>query len=294
MDTVVEVRSASKAFGRTRALEDVSLVIDRGEVVALLGPNGAGKTTLISLLLGLRKPSSGAVSIFGLNPRDRRARSRTGVMLQESGLPMFLRVREIIELFRTFYPNPIECGAAIRLAGLDEKADSMIATLSGGQQQRLYFALAICGGPDALFLDEPTVGLDVESRRNFWLHLREFVRAGRTLLLTTHYLEEADALADRIIVIDKGHLVADAPPGVLKSRVQNKRLSFETPTMPDLDGLPVQRVEMDGNRVHLLTSEPEAVLRALFSRNAEVRNLEVVGATLEEAVMGLTGDAAHG
>ena len=294
MDTVVEVRNASKVYGRTLALENTSLSIDRGEVVALLGPNGAGKTTLVSLLLGLRKPSSGTVSVFGLNPRDRLARSRTGVMLQESGLPMFLRVRVVVDLFRTYYPHPIGCDEAIRSAGLVDKANSMIVALSGGQQQRLYFALAICGDPDALFLDEPTVGLDVESRRNFWLHLRDFVRSGRTLLLTTHYLEEADAIADRIIVIDKGRIVADAPPSVLKSRVQNRRLSFETKTMPNLDGLPVQHVEYRGSRVDLLTSEPEAVLRALFSRNVDVRNLEVVGATLEEAVVGLTADAQHG
>jgi ABC-2 type transport system ATP-binding protein len=288
MESVVEVRDASKFFGRTHALEGVSLSIARGEVVALLGPNGAGKTTLVSLVLGLRKPTSGDVKIFGLDARDRHARSRTGVMLQETGLPQFLRVGEVVDLFRSYYPHPLGRDAVIEIAGLTEKSKSMIATLSGGQQQRLYFALAICGDPDALFLDEPTVGLDVEARRNFWTHVREFVRSGRTLLLTTHYLEEADALADRIVVIDKGRTIADAPPNVLKASVRNKRVSFDATEAPKLDGLPVERVQSSAGRVDLFTSEPEAVLRALFGRGLDIRNLEVAGATLEEAVIGLT------
>jgi ABC-2 type transport system ATP-binding protein len=288
MESVVEVRDASKFFGRTHALEGVSLSIAGGEVVALLGPNGAGKTTLVSLVLGLRKPTSGDVKIFGLDARDRHARSRTGVMLQETGLPQFLRVGEVVDLFRSYYPHPLGRDAVIAIAGLTEKSKSMIATLSGGQQQRLYFALAICGDPDALFLDEPTVGLDVEARRNFWSHVREFVRSGRTLLLTTHYLEEADALADRIVVIDKGRTIADAPPSVLKARVKSKRVSFDASEAPKVDGLPIERVQAKAGRVDLFTSEPEMVLRALFERGLDIHNLEVAGATLEEAVIGLT------
>jgi ABC-2 type transport system ATP-binding protein len=288
MDTVVDVRDASKAYGSTKALSSVSLRIARGEVVALLGPNGAGKTTLVSLVLGLRKPTSGNVTIFGLDPRDRRARSRTGLMLQESGLPLFLKVREAIDLFRSFYPHPLDLEGVVATAGLTDKINALIVTLSGGQQQRLYFALAMCGDPDALFLDEPTVGMDVEGRRTFWAHARAFVSSGRTLLLTTHYLEEADAIADRIVIIDKGRIIADAPPGTLKAREKNKRLSFDCPPTVAFDGLPVQVVRKSGDRVDLLTSEPEAVLRALFQRGVDVRNLEVVGATLEEAVIALT------
>lgn len=293
MSNVVEVSAASKSFGRVRALDGVSLRIGRGEVVALLGPNGAGKTTLVSLILGLRKPASGDVSIFGLDPRDRRARSRTGVMLQESGLPMFLKVREVLDLFRTYYRNPLDRDRVLATAGLVEKAGAMIATLSGGQLQRLYFALAICGDPDALFLDEPTVGLDVEGRRAFWSHVGDFVRSGKTLLLTTHYLEEADAVAHRIVVIDKGHVIADAPPSELKARVKHKRLSFEAAQPINLDGLPVQRVSTSGGRIELLTSEPEAVLRALFAAGVDVRGLEVIGASLEEAVIGLTSEVKN-
>jgi ABC-2 type transport system ATP-binding protein len=293
MDSVVNVCGASKTYGRTLALENVSLSVARGEVVALLGPNGAGKTTLVSLILGLRKPTAGHVEIFGLDPRDRRARSRTGVMLQESGLPLFLRVREVIDLFRTYFPQPLDRDQVIQTAGLADKADALIITLSGGQQQRLYFALAICGDPDALFLDEPTVGMDVEARRTFWSHVRTIVQSGRTLLLTTHYLEEADAMADRIVVIDKGRIIADAPPAELKARVENKRISFDTSQAPDFAGLPVSRIQTNGSRIDLLTSDPEGVLRALFARGAEIRNLEVVGATLEEAVIGLTATAKH-
>ena len=286
------VDRASKRFGHVRALDAVSVRIAQGEVVALLGPNGAGKTTLVSLILGLRRPNEGAVSVFGRDPRDRRVRSRTGVMLQGSGLPQFLKVCEVVDLFRTYYPRPIESSKALEIAGLTEKAGAMLVTLSGGQLQRLYFALAVCGDPDALFLDEPTVGLDVEARRSFWAHLRAFIGSGRTLLLTTHYLEEADAIANRIVVIDHGRIIADAAPSVLKSTVRNKRVTFESTQPIDVDGLPVVRATVADGRVELLTAEPEAVLRELFGRGADLRNLEVVGATLEEAVIALTAGGA--
>ena len=292
MESVVEVDRASKRFGNTLALDRVSLRIGRGEVVALLGPNGAGKTTLISLVLGIRRPTEGTSRTFGLDPRDRRARSRTGIMLQGSGLPNFLKVREVVDTFRTYYPHPIDLSKALSTAGLEDKEGAMLSTLSGGQMQRLYFALAICGDPQALFLDEPTVGLDVESRRSFWSHLREFVAAGRTLLLTTHYLEEADAIADRIVVIDKGRIVADASPAALKSGVRSKRVTFESDGPVDVAGLPSARIVANGSRVELLTAEPEALLRALFTRGVAIRNLEVAGATLEEAVVGLTARGA--
>jgi ABC-2 type transport system ATP-binding protein len=288
IDIAVESRDAKKTFGRVEALRGVTVSIRRGELVALLGPNGAGKTTLVSLLMGLRKPSGGAVRLFGLDPRDRHARTRCGVMLQDSGVPLFLKVREVVDLFRSYYPRPLDCGRAIEIAGLTDKAGSLIVSLSGGQLQRLYFALAICGDPEALFLDEPTVGMDVEARRGFWDHVREFGRSGKTVLLTTHHLEEADAIADRIVVIDRGVIVADASPAVLKSQVENRRVSFDAVVGLELSGLPAHaRDERDG-RVTLLTSEPESLLRALFARGTDIRHLEVTGATLEEAVMSLT------
>jgi ABC-2 type transport system ATP-binding protein len=293
---VVEAHRAAKNFGQVEALLPTDLTIGQGEIVALLGPNGAGKTTFISLMLGVRKPSAGSVSLFGLDPRDRRARTRCGVLLQESGVPEFLRVKEIVDQFRSYYPAPLALDAVLEMAGLEEKSDALIHTLSGGQRQRMYFALAICGDPQALFLDEPTVGMDVEARRNFWRRLRDFAAAGRTLLLTTHYIEEADAVADRIIVINKGRVIADAPPRVLKASVESKRVSYDAPRAivdTDVAGLPVLRIVNADGRASLFTADPQALLRELFDRGFDLPNLEVVGASLEDAVVGLT-EERHG
>jgi ABC-2 type transport system ATP-binding protein len=291
MAAVVDVRDAVKVFGPVRAVDGVTLSVNAGEVVALLGPNGAGKTTCVSLMIGLRKPTSGSATLFGFNPSDVRARSRCGVMLQESGLPSFLTVRETIDLFRTYYPAPLAADAVIELIGLEEKARAQVHTLSGGQQQRLYFGLAMCGDPELLFLDEPTVGLDVEARRGFWTHVKAFVRSGRTVVLTTHYLEEADALADRIVVIDRGRILIDASPEVVKSASKAKRVSFTAAramTESDFAGLPFQTLTLDGVRVEILTAQPEALLQAIFQRGDSLTDLEVEGASLEQAVMQLT------
>jgi ABC-2 type transport system ATP-binding protein len=291
MAVVVDVRDAVKVFGAVRAVDGVTLSVNTGEVVALLGPNGAGKTTCVSLMIGLRKPTSGSAALFGFAPSDVRARSRCGVMLQESGLPSFLTVRETIDLFRTYYPAPLATDAVIDLIGLEEKARSQVHTLSGGQQQRLYFGLAMCGNPELLFLDEPTVGLDVEARRGFWTHVKAFVRSGRTVVMTTHYLEEADALADRIVVIDRGRILIDASPAMVKSASQAKRVSFTAARAmneSDFSGLPLQTLTLDGARVEILTAQPEALLQALFHRGDSLADLEVAGASLEQAVMQLT------
>jgi ABC-type multidrug transport system ATPase subunit len=206
---VVEMKGIVKHFGLTRALSGLDFRVERSEVVALLGPNGAGKTTAIAIMLGLRTPSSGEVRLLGRRPRDLAARSRVGVKLQESGVPDELRVREIVDLFSSYYPRPLPSGEAIARSGLEDKERALVGSLSGGQRQRLFYALAICGDPVVLFLGEPTVGLDVEARRSFWEQVRGSVEAGRTVILTTHYLEEADALADRVVVIDRGRVVAE-------------------------------------------------------------------------------------
>ena len=291
MPPVAELVAARKRYGDVEALKGVDLAIDAGELVAVLGPNGAGKTTSIALMLGLRRPTSGHARLFGLEPSDRRARSRCGVMLQESGVSGLLSVRESVDLFRAYYPAPRPADEAIALAGLEAKARTAVGKLSGGERQRLYFALAICGDPEALFLDEPTVGMDVESRRAFLDGIRALSVAGRTIVLTTHYLEEADALAQRIVVIDRGVVIADAPPADIKARVASRKLSFVTEAALDDDalaGLPVRGLEVSGARVRMLSSEPEAVLRALFARGVVVRDLEVVGADLEDAFLSLT------
>jgi ABC-2 type transport system ATP-binding protein len=290
MAPAAELVEATKKYGTVEALKDVSLCIELGEVVAMLGPNGAGKTTSISLLLGLRKPTSGKALLFGLDPNSLHARSRVGVMLQESGVPQVLKVREIVDLFRAYYPKPMPRDRAIAMAGLEEKADALVKELSGGQRQRLYFALAVCGDPDVLFLDEPTVGMDVEGRRSFIERIAEFAQMGRTVVLTTHYLEEADQLAKRVIVIDRGVVIADAPPAVIKSRVAGKKVRFVAPEIHgrNLEGLPVTAVTIKDGRVQLLTNQPESVLRDLFQRGVEISDLEVSGADLEDAFIALT------
>jgi len=291
MTTVVELRGARKRFGEIEALKGVDLTIGPGELVAMLGPNGAGKTTSISLMLGLRRPTGGQARLFGLDPADRRARSRCGVMLQESGTTGVLTVREIVDLFRAYYASPLPTAAAITMAGLDTRADARAGTLSGGERQRLYFALAVCGDPEALFLDEPTVGMDVEARRAVLDGIRALSGAGKTIVLTTHYLEEADQLASRIVVIDRGVVIADATPREIKSRIPSKRISFSAETsVGDVTfrGLPVQNLEVSDHRVRLLSNQPELVLKALFERGVAVRDLEVTGADLEEAFLSLT------
>ena len=283
----VELVEVSKRFGEVQALQDVTFTIDAGEVVAMLGPNGAGKTTSISIMLGTRQPTAGAARLFGMHPRDLQARRRIGVMLQESGVPGMLKVEEIMGLFGSYYPSPLPTAQAIRMAGLEEKAKSLVKDLSGGQRQRLYLALAVCGNPDVLFLDEPTVGMDVEGRRRFLEEIANLAAKGRTVVLTTHYLEEADQLARRVIVIDRGRIIADSSPAEIKSRVAGKRITFITnQQLPE--GLPLTAQRVDGNRVRLLTNEPESVLRELFSRGIEMHELEVSGADLEEAFIAMT------
>jgi ABC-2 type transport system ATP-binding protein len=281
----------SKAYGAVRALRDVSFTIPQGQVVALLGPNGAGKTTALSIMLGLRRPSQGQARLLGLDPHDRHARSRCGIMLQESGAPLSLTVHETISLFRTYYPYPLPLARVVAMAGLEEKAHARVGALSGGQRQRLYFALAVCGDPDVLCLDEPTAGLDVEARHSVWEQIRAFVRQGKTIVLTTHYLEEADALAEHVILIDHGQVVADASPAALKAQVSSHRVSFQVSApLPAafLERLPIQQVEVSGRRVSFLTPQLEPALRAIFAQPVEIGDLAVSGASLEEAVLRLT------
>jgi ABC-2 type transport system ATP-binding protein len=262
--------------------------------VAVLGPNGAGKTTGIGVMLGLRRPDSGTARLFGMDPQDRRAHSRCGVMLQESGVNGNLKVRELVRIFGALYPHPLPVATAIKMAGLDEKANALASKLSGGDKQRLYYALAVCGDPDVLFLDEPTVGLDVEARHHFIDSIRDFAAAGRTLVLTTHILEEADELAARIVVIDRGVVIADGTPTEIKSKVGGKRVSFVAArplTEADLAGLSVTGLEISGNRVRLFSNDADVVVTKLIRGGLDLHDLEVVGAGLEDAFLSLTSTA---
>ena len=290
----VELINARKNFGHVEAVRGVSLRIEQGEVVAILGPNGAGKTTTINLMLGLRRPTSGSARLFGLAPEDRRARSRCGVMLQESGVLGQLKVSELVDLFASYYPHPMPVKRAVGMAGLAEQSGVQASKLSGGQRQRLYFALAVCGDPDVVFLDEPTVGMDVESRRAFLETIREFSADGKTIVLTTHYLEEADELAERLVVIDRGLVIADASPAEIKSRVAGKRMTFSASENVDesyLIGLDVAGVANEGGRVRILSNQPEEVLWRLHQRGVQIHDLEVAGADLEDAFVTLTSRA---
>ncbi len=292
MTKAIELIGAVKKYGDFEALKNVSFAIEKGSLVAMLGPNGAGKTTSINLMLGLRRPTAGKALIFGEDPRRITTRRRFGAMLQESGVPQLLRVRELVELFGTYYAKPLNTDQVVKLVGLEEKSRTLVKDLSGGQAQRLYFALAICGDPEILFLDEPTVGMDVEGRRVFLRAIRDFASEGKTVLLTTHYLEEADELAERVLVIDKGKLIADGSPQEIKSRVAGSKITFTSGAPMDsgaMTGLPVSSSDIADHRVTLMTNDPQAVLRELFRRNVEMSNLEVRGADLEEAFLSLTG-----
>lgn len=218
-----ELIGATVRYRETTALDRLNLAIAAGRVTVLLGPNGAGKTTAIRLLLGLITPTHGRARLFGLDPRVPHARTRIGAMLQIAKVPETLRVREHIDAFRAYYPAPLPTEALLDAAGLRGLERRLFGRLSGGEKQRLLFALALAGDPDLLFLDEPTVGMDVETRRAFWERIRSLRSAGRAVLLTTHYLEEADALADRIVVIDGGRIVADGTAADLARLVPGRR-----------------------------------------------------------------------
>ena len=280
----------SKSYGDKVALRDVSLDIGPGGVIALLGPNGAGKTTTVKLLLGLGAPTSGTVTLFGQNPRNTASRRHIGAMLQVAKVPETLRVREHIDLFRSYYPTPLPTAEVYSAAGLEGLEDRKFGDLSGGQRQRVLFALAICGDPEMLFLDEPTLGFDVEARRGFWEQIRGFVSRGRTVLLTTHYLEEADALADRIVVIDHGAVIADGTPEQIKQRVSGRKIRCTTAlSEEDLRAIPgVTEVRFDRGNAELVVTAAESVTRELLFNDATLSNLEVSGIQLEEAFLALT------
>jgi ABC-2 type transport system ATP-binding protein len=291
--TVARLDSISKDYGKVKALDGMNLEIRAGELVALLGPNGAGKTTAVKLLLGLAKPDRGTVSIFGASPLDPESRMRIGAMLQVARVPETLRVREHIDLFRAYYSKPLGAEQVLALTGLTEVKDRLFGELSGGQRQRVLFALALCGDPDLLFLDEPTVGMDVESRRGLWDEIRRLIARGKTILLTTHHLEEADALADRVVVLNKGSVIAEGSPAEIKAKTAGRRVRCRTNLSADfVRGMPgVLDVRLDREGLEIQASEAEPVLRALLARDTGISGIEVTSAGLEEAFLVLTQNA---
>ncbi len=287
---VAVLDKVSKQYPGDKALDELSFTLYPGEIVALLGPNGAGKTTAIRILLGLTRRTGGTARLFGQEPGERAARMRAGAMLQVGRMPESLRVREHIELFRGYYPQPLGLAEIVRIAGLAEVKNKLFGELSGGQKQRVLFALALAGDPDLLFLDEPTLGLDIEARRALWTEVRELAARGKTVLLTTHYLEEAEALASRILLLKGGRLLAEGTPAELRGLAGASHIRCRTVIARNvLQGLPgVTDAVQDGERWALATDTPEAALRALFALDTTVGELEVSAMPFEEAFLSLT------
>jgi ABC-2 type transport system ATP-binding protein len=284
------LRGARKCYGALTALDGVDLAVRPGEVLAVLGANGAGKTTALGLLTGRLSPDEGAVELFGADPRDPAVRRGIGVMLQDGGLADTVRVAEHLRLFSSYYADPRPLAETLALAGLQDLARRPYAELSGGQQRRVQFALAICGRPPLLFVDEPTVGLDVESRRNFWSVLRRLRHEGTAIVLTTHYLEEADALADRIVLLGRGRVLAQDTPAGLKARAAGKRVRARSAvSAAEIASWPgVSRVQADEGRMDVTSADVEGLLRRWLAADAGLAELEVRPLNLEEAFLSLT------
>jgi ABC-2 type transport system ATP-binding protein len=282
-----------KSYGDVRAVRSIDLAIAPGETVALLGPNGAGKSTTIDLMLGLARPDSGHVSVFGRPPAEAVADGLVGGMLQTGSLLPFLSVRELVTMVASLYPRPLPVAEVLALTGITEVADRPTGKLSGGQAPRVRFASALAANPDLLLLDEPTAALDVAGRHEFWSSVRAVAARGKTVIFATHYLEEADAYADRIVLLARGRIVADGPATEIKARVGGRTISATLPgvEIAVLAGLPgVVSADRRGDAVILACTDAEAALRELLGRFPDIRDIEVRGAGLEDAFLALTGD----
>ncbi len=290
---LARLENAHKQFGKIAALDGLNLAVNRGELLALLGPNGAGKSTAISLLLGLQRPDRGAAELFGEDPHSIDARRRIGVMMQEINLSPVMRPRELIAQTASYYPSPYDTQAVIKRLGIEKIADRPYGKLSGGQKRQAQFAMAICGRPELLFLDEPTVGLDVQAREALWQVLRDLIHEGCSIVLTTHYLEEAEALADRVAVVTHGKMVAGGTVDEIRAHVSRKsvlcRSDLPIETMRAWPG--VLQVTEDCGRSHIVTRDAEAVLRLLLAADAQVRDIEVRRAGLAEAFAEITNSS---
>jgi ABC-2 type transport system ATP-binding protein len=293
--SLAALSNVTKRFGAVVALDNLSLEIARGELLAVLGPNGAGKSTAIGLLLGLHQPASGAVRLFDRAPDALAARQRIGVMMQDVSLVPDLKVKEHVHLASSYYPAPMPVAEAMALTRVAALANRTYATLSGGQKKLVQFAVAVCGRPELLFLDEPTAGLDVESRALVWETMRRLRGNGTAIVLTTHYLEEAEALADRVAVLVKGRLVADGTVDEIRAVVDRKRVICTTRLAPeDLERWPgVEAVACRDRRVHLTVRNAEQTVRRLLTADEDVRDLEVLRAGLTEAFTELTQEVAR-
>jgi ABC-2 type transport system ATP-binding protein len=295
----VQMRGLAKSFrgpdGPIEAVKGIDVSIAPGETVALLGPNGAGKSTTIDMLLGLLEPDSGEVEVFGRPPTQAVAEGGVGAMLQTGELIRDLSVRELVAMMASLYPDPLAVQEALDLTGASAFAEQRTQKLSGGQTQRARFAVALVANPQLLVLDEPTVAMDVEGRHAFWATMRRFAAGGRTILFATHYLEEADDFADRVVLMSHGSVVADGPPSEIKAKVGSRTIRATLPEVGEqtLRGLPgVSVAERRGEAVLLVCSDSDAAIRALLAAHPEARGIEIEAAGLEQAFLTLTGDGA--
>ncbi|GGW84941.1 ABC transporter ATP-binding protein [Streptomyces noursei] len=293
---VVSFQGVSKSYGAVRAVADLHLELHPGETVALLGPNGAGKSSTLDLLLGLRTPDTGSVSLFGTTPQRAIQQGKVGAMLQSGGLMEGVKVRELVQLARDLHPQGYPVDQILADAGITDIADRLVGKLSGGQEQRVRFALATAGANDLIVLDEPTTGMDVSSRQTFWGAMRRQAQEGRTVLFATHYLEEADEIADRVIVLHRGRVLADGTSAEIKARAGARRINFDLTepadraaleALPHLTALTVSS-SGSGSTVRIQSQDADATVHALYGLGLYPRNLEVSGLGLEQAFIAIT------
>jgi ABC-2 type transport system ATP-binding protein len=295
-ERVIEVSGLQKSYGDVEAVKGISFHVERGEVFAMLGPNGAGKTTTTEILEGYREPTAGSVGVLGHDParREKALKERMGIVLQSTGIDPFLTVTETIEMYAGYYPSRRPTGEVIEVVGLTEKRDTRVNKLSGGQQRRLDVALALAGDPELLFLDEPTTGFDPGARRNAWEVVKNLVAIGKTVFLTTHFMDEAQYLADRVVVIADGLIVAEGPPSSLAGRDQMRtRISFRLPADAPEPGGDVRRTPDGSREIHVDASEATKTVHDLtgwaLDNGVTLDALEITQPTLEDVYLQLTG-----
>ncbi len=295
MDHVIQVEGVTKKFGKKVAVNDVSFTIEKGSTVAILGPNGAGKTTTISMMLGLLEPTAGTIKVFGKSPREQSVRNKIGAMLQEVSVIDKLKVREIIELFRSYYSSPLSFEEIITLAGLkEEELKKWVNKLSGGQKRKVGFALALTGNPDLIFFDEPTVGLDITARKSFWENVSWLKSQGKTVIFTTHYLQEADDSSERIILFNNGEIIADGKPEDIKHNIARRSVSLQSDDEGVIEQLKsfhhVIRCYEKDSRIYVVSDNTDAVLSQIFHHQVDARNILIEQGRLEEVFEHLTSE----
>jgi len=285
---IAEIKQVCKDFDDKTVLSNIDLTLQQGELLAILGPNGAGKTTLINTLLGRLSLTRGEISLFGHPPGTMTVKRQTGAMLQVSALPDMSTIKEHIQLFQSYYPNPMAYEQVIAFAGLKDIENQYSKILSGGQKQRLLFALAICGNPKLLFLDEPTVGMDITARKSLWQAIEKLKSQGTSILLTTHYLEEADQLSDRIVMLNRGNIVREGTAEEIKSQINTKKIRFNSTTnIAVLSALKtvskVSQLNKPDNYFELESSCVEKTIQEIFQMQLPINDLTIIGAALEDA-----------